>query len=178
MLTSQALPEIFTSDNIESLKLDPAITAVLVGFDVTFSYNKALLAASYLHRGARFFATNTDAFFPPAKNGGVLPGTGSILSLVQMASNRTPEALMGKPHDPMMEVLQKDYGVSADRSLMVGDRLDTDIQFGKNHGIASVVVFTGVTNEGDLNKELPAMMTPDFRLNSVRDLLTELQRSK
>ena len=146
---------------------------VLVGFDTNFNYAQLLLATSYICRGCRFFATNTDANFP-TQSDITLPGTGAIVRSVEVASGCAP-VVMGKPHAPMMEVLSADLGVEPSRSLMVGDRLDTDILFGRRHGMSTAAVLTGVTTSAQLRGDLQEELRPDFWMDSVQDLLTALQ---
>jgi 4-nitrophenyl phosphatase len=134
--------------------LDPAVTVVLVGLDVHINYLKLSLAFHYLSRpGVRFLATNIDATFPHSHK--LFPGASSIAApLVTMmrSLNRDVEPLaMGKPSQAMMDAVDRRYKLDRSRTCMVGDRLNTDIEFGIEGGLGGTLgVLTGVMQEDDL----------------------------
>jgi len=122
---------------------DPALRAVVVGLDPSMSYCKAAYATLLLlERNALFFATNRDATFPGARR--TLPGAGSCVAMVAAAAGREP-SVAGKPSRAMFTALAADHGAVPSRTLMVGDRLDTDIAFANASNMDSLLVFTGVT---------------------------------
>jgi len=129
------------------------VDAVVVGLDRSFTYARLCRAQKAIMRGARFIATNTDAFLPTLPE--PTPGAGSIVAAVQTAS-RTVPTIIGKPSPlmfaPVLALLQAAHpGVPvADlrrRCIMVGDRMETDIAFAARSHIASILVLSGVTSE-------------------------------
>lgn len=162
---------------VGSLKLDPEVKAVVVGFDEHFSYPKMLKAASYLgQQGCTFLATNTDERFPIADRGVVVPGTGSIVRAIETAAGQQAVCL-GKPNEYMCKLLVESSGLDPERTLMIGDRCNTDILLGTRCGFHTLLVLTGVTQMCHLRdwkaSALPEDkdLLPDFYLNKLGDLL-------
>lgn len=127
---------------------DPEVGAVIVGFDEHFSYPKMLKAGTYLNDPkVTFIATNTDAQFPaPAC---VVPGTGCIVSAIEVCAQRKP-IIMGKPETSIAEPLFTEHGIVAGRTLMIGDRGDTDILLGTRCKLQTLLVGTGIHNLKDV----------------------------
>ncbi|MGB8647893.1 MAG: HAD-IIA family hydrolase [Anaerolineae bacterium] len=126
---------------------EPALTnetvaAVVVGLDRGFTYDKLRRATTEIRGGARFIATNTDATLP--SENGVLPGAGSIIAAVQTATSIQP-TIIGKPHRPLFDAALEILGAPPERTAMLGDRLDTDIEGGQQLGLPTILVLTGVT---------------------------------
>lgn len=120
----------------------PEVDLVVCGIDFALTYDKLKAATLRLHGDADFYATNPDKTFPTPE--GIIPGAGSILAALEAAAGRTA-TVIGKPYAPMFEVALERMGVPASETLMVGDRLDTDIAGAELLGIATVLLFTGVT---------------------------------
>jgi 4-nitrophenyl phosphatase len=126
---------------------DDAVAAVVVGLDKRFTYERLNRAMQAIHNGARFIATNADATLPVED--GVLPGAGSIIAAVATASGKQP-TVIGKPETLMMTTAVAQLGTSASRTVMIGDRLDTDILAAARAGLTTALVLTGVTTRDDL----------------------------
>ena len=140
---------------------------VAVGLDRRFSFEKLLAAQQFILGGAKLLATNKDATYPGADNS-VFPGCGSLVASVEAASGK--EAfVVGKPGIYMLEKLLADTGYRPKDTLVVGDRYETDILFGKNAGVKTALVLTGITSRKDL-KSLPKKLHPDYVLQSVAGL--------
>lgn len=113
--------------------------AVVQGFNPGIGW-KDLAEASYVVAGgALWVATNTDMSIPQAR--GMAPGNGTLVAAVAAATRQTP-LVAGKPEAPLFHAAAK--RLSAERPLVVGDRLDTDILGGNKAGFATVAVLTGV----------------------------------
>ncbi|MEN6355841.1 MAG: HAD-IIA family hydrolase [Armatimonadota bacterium] len=123
---------------------DAPIDFVTVGLDREFNYRKLVRAQHAILDGAQFIATNEDATFP-IESGALLPGAGAIVASVRTATSVKP-FVVGKPETYAYNKVLELVGCPAERSVMVGDRLDTDIVGGNRAGARSVLVLTGVTS--------------------------------
>lgn len=122
---------------------DAHIDYVVVGLDREFNYYKLSRAQSAILSGAKFVATNTDPSFP-LESKTLAPGGGCMVAAVQTASGKKPHVI-GKPKTYSLDKILELTNTPAERAVMVGDRLDTDIEVGKRAGTRTVLVLTGVT---------------------------------
>lgn len=162
----------------ESIRTDPEVKCVVVGLDVNFTYEKMCRACIYLNRTTEteclLIGTNVDATFP-LPNGHLIPGGGSVVNAVAFASGRTP-IFMGKPNTAMFEFLHRKHNIHPERTLMVGDRLDTDIKFGAINNLKSLLVLTGVHDLKDVEKYRQSSdpedskCLPDYYIDSITSL--------
>lgn len=136
---------------------------VLTAFDRTFSYAKWNTAFQALRRGALFAATNPDTTCP-VSDGGLIPDCGGITAALEATSGRRVDVVFGKPSRIMAEAALERLGVGAGEALVVGDRLETDIQMGQAAGVRTVLVLSGVTGHGADSSAASAV------LPSVREL--------
>lgn len=128
--------------------LDPDVAAVCLGFDSSFTYAKLCIASLYIQRGAMFYCTNTDAY---NKVGGArMPRTGCWLDALQRAVGQDA-TVVGKPSGKFMDQVVDRYELDRSRTLMVGDRLDTDIAFGNRNGVQTCLVLSGVSTQADVD---------------------------
>ncbi|KAJ3129795.1 hypothetical protein HK100_008412 [Physocladia obscura] len=139
-------------NEMSTIKDDPGVGAVLFGFDLNINYKKLAKAFTYLYsnKDCHFLATNSDLTFPAG--GTVYPGTGALLAALSAPLERKP-LILGKPEATMMEVIVDKYHLNRERTCMVGDRLDTDILFGQQGGLKTLLVLTGVTPSVGLEKQ-------------------------
>ncbi|WFD06827.1 4-nitrophenylphosphatase [Malassezia vespertilionis] len=160
---------------------DDSVAAVLCGIDTQLSYVKMALAFRYITRadatepvksgmqggGCHFLCTNGDVTFP--SNDGFWPGAGACWAGLRDASKREP-VVVGKPHQPMIDTIfasHRDFDRA--RTIMVGDRLDTDIKFGANGGLDTLLVLTGVTTMSAVTaQDAPAV--PTYVVQSLGDM--------
>ncbi|KAI8584723.1 hypothetical protein K450DRAFT_217692 [Umbelopsis ramanniana AG] len=136
--------------SIDDITDDPEVGAVVMGLDVNISYYKYCKAFTFLHNHPErlFLLTNADSTFPT--HGTLFPGAGAIASPLITALERKPDAILGKPAQNMLEAILAEYSLDPTKSCMIGDRLDTDIDFGNRGGLTTLCVLTGVTREDKL----------------------------
>ncbi|HEV2127280.1 MAG TPA: HAD-IIA family hydrolase [Thermomicrobiales bacterium] len=144
------------------------IVAVVVGLDQQFTYDKLAAATTAIRGGARFFATNDDATLPVED--GILPGAGSIIAAIATASGRQP-TVVGKPQTLMMTDAVERLGSQAHCTVMIGDRLDTDILAAERAGLTTALVLTGVTTREEL---AAGESVPDYVFSDLPALTREL----
>ena len=129
---------------------DENVGAVVVGSDSKFTFAKLAYASLQIQRGAMFVATNPDA--GDLVGPGLYPGAGALVNAVATACGKQPEIYCGKPSSFMLELLKDHANIDLSRTLVIGDRLDTDIAFGKAGNAAlTALVLTGVTEIDDVN---------------------------
>jgi len=143
-----------------------AIDYVVLSMDRTLHYGKLNFAMNAVRNGARLCATNPDRTCP--FEGFELPDAGGIIAAVEAVTGAKVEFIAGKPSPLLIETALRRMGVDARETVMVGDRLDTDIVMGKNAGAATALVLTGVTNRQTL---AASDIRPDYVLESVADIL-------
>lgn len=163
-------PNIHYALNFDVKKV-PDVQAVVVGYDTHFNLNKISQAMQYLQdKSIPFIATNTDNSYPVG-NGVFTPGTGCVVKAIEHAVSREP-IVIGKPNPLMFDIVKDMYDLKPSRTLMVGDRLDTDIMFGKNCKLVTLCVLSGITSAKQI-EALPVNsdLRPDFLADSVQDLL-------
>lgn len=145
---------------------DPSQVDIVVGaMDRGFTYEKLAKAQAAIHRGAQFWATNTDPSLPVSD--GIQPGAGSIIAAIATAAGHGPDRIFGKPYTDMAEMALDLLGLSAHSCLVVGDRMETDILFAHNAGMASALVLTGAASREDLNR---FSFSPDYVIESIARL--------
>jgi phosphoglycolate/pyridoxal phosphate phosphatase family enzyme len=145
---------------------DARVRWVVIAFDRTFTYAKLDTALQAVKGGARLIATNSDRTCPV--EGGEIPDCAGMIAAVEAVTDRRVEAIVGKPSPIILEVALAALGVPAEESVMVGDRIETDIVLGKRSGLATILVLSGVTRADD--PRITAL-APDHVVRSVADLL-------
>ena len=118
---------------------------VVQGLCRTFSYSMLRAAHRAIQHGATYLATNRDKTFP-AENGLFDPGSGSITAAIETVSGVSP-IVVGKPQPALVHAACADLGCRPDQVLVVGDRMDTDIEAGRAAGAPTWLVLTGVAQE-------------------------------
>lgn len=156
--------------------IDPhRIDGVVVAFDRTLDYRKLNTAYQALQNGARFFATNADPACPVP--GGLIPDAGATLAYLQHLTGRAPELIAGKPSPLILQAalarLERFAGrrLSPGRCWVVGDRLQTDMQMGRQAGLRTALVLSGATRREHL---AGLDWQPDLVLDTVAGLLPAL----
>ena len=143
---------------------DTNVDAVVAGLDFNFTYVQARHATLLIrNEGAKFIGTNPDTTFPSPD--GLVPGAGSIIGMLQLTTDVEP-VIIGKPKRAMFEVALQRLGTTAEETLMLGDRLNTDIEGAYHVGLKTALVLTGVNKREDVEDiqpdyifdDLPAML--------------------
>jgi len=145
---------------------DERVRWVVIAFDRTFTYAKLNTALQAVRGGARLIATNPDRTCPV--EGGEIPDCAGMIAAVEAVTNTKVETIVGKPSPIMLEVALRALGCVAHESVIVGDRVETDIAMGKQLGLATILVLSGVTHSDDPRI---AALAPDHVLRSVRELI-------
>lgn len=141
------------------------VDAVVVAFDRTLTYRKLNTAYQALRRGARFFATNADKACPMP--GGAIPDAGGTIAALEHMTGRKVELLAGKPSSLIMQVALQRLDLPAERVMMIGDRLETDIFMGQQSGMQTAVTLTGVAKREDIAK---MTSPPDYIIENIGEL--------
>lgn len=137
---------------------------VVIGETTNYSYEALSKAVNLVYDGARFIATNPDNNGPSER--GIEPACGAMAALVEKATGVAPY-FIGKPNPLMMRMALRFLGAHSEETIMVGDRMDTDIISGVESGLETILVLTGLTSE-DQVKRFP--YCPTRILNSVADI--------
>ncbi|WP_137874632.1 HAD-IIA family hydrolase [Rhodococcus sp. Q] len=138
---------------------------VVLGETRTYSFEAITTAIRLVERGARFIATNPDATGP--SRDGSLPATGSVAALITRATGREPY-YVGKPNPLMMRSALRAIGSHSEHTLMIGDRMDTDVVSGLEAGLQTILVLTGISSRSTV-EAYP--YRPTLVLDSVADLV-------
>ncbi|MBW0506969.1 hypothetical protein O181_046684 [Austropuccinia psidii MF-1] len=155
--------------DFSSIKTDKEVGAVMCGFDMHINYKKLAKAHRYLHENedCHFILTNDDSTFPT--DGSIFPGSGAISAPLRYAMiGKKDPIVVGKPNKPMLDCILEKHHLEPSRSCMIGDRLDTDIAFGINGGLSTLLVLTGVVTRADLS-QLNAQILPEYVVSSLGD---------
>jgi NagD protein len=146
------------------------IDAVIVAMDRTLDYRKLNTAYQALRQGARYFATNGDNTCPMP--GGDVPDAGATIAAFMQITGRTPELIAGKPSPIILQVALERMGLPAERCMMSGDRLETDMRMGHAAGMATALVLTGVTPRALAEQTTPR---PNLILENIGELIGRLR---
>ena len=152
-------------------KLSENIDFVVVGFDTSFEYRKAMIACKYISNGIPFIATNKDIKCPIGDEE-FIPDCGSISKMIEAATDISPK-FIGKPSKETVDYLLDKANMPKDKISIVGDRLYTDIAMGFNNGLCSILVLSGETKIDDLKY---SKIVPDFIFDNVYKLYEKLNK--
>lgn len=122
---------------------------VVLGETQSYSFQRLARAITLVAAGARFIATNPDPVGPAES--GLIPATGAVAALIAQASGVKPY-FVGKPNPLMMRSALRQIGAHSETTVMIGDRMDTDIVAGTEAGMRTILVLTGVTRREEVNR--------------------------
>ncbi|TCO58130.1 HAD-IIA family hydrolase [Actinocrispum wychmicini] len=138
---------------------------VVLGETRTYSFTAITQAIRLVEEGAKFIATNPDATGPSRE--GSLPATGAVAALIERATGFQPY-FVGKPNPLMMRSALRALSAHSENTLMIGDRMDTDVKAGLEAGLRTILVLTGISTD-QTAEQFP--YRPTRILNSVADLI-------
>ncbi len=139
---------------------------VVVGDTHGYNFEKIELAVNLVIRGAKLIGTNPDVS-GPVENG-ITPSTKALIAPIEIASGRTAY-YVGKPNPLMMRIALKRLGVKREDTIVIGDRMDTDVLCGLESEIDTLLVLSGITDRNGID-QFP--YRPRYILNGVRDLVS------
>ena len=137
---------------------------VVLGETTAYSFERITRAIRFVSDGARFIATNPDVVGPG--EGGIVPATGAVAALISAATGIKPY-FIGKPNPLMMRTALHALDAHSEDSVMIGDRMDTDIIAGIESGLRTILVLTGVTTREQVER-FP--YRPTWVRNSIADV--------
>jgi 4-nitrophenyl phosphatase len=150
---------------ILSVENAPEAQVFVMGIDRTINFQKVAEATLLVRAGIPFYTTNTDRTFPTPR--GEIPGSGAWLSVITSATGVEP-IVAGKPFPYLMELSLERLGTTKEETLVVGDRLETDIAAGQNVGCPTALVLSGVSTRAEAEAWKPS---PDVIAESLADLV-------
>lgn len=163
LLGMEALREaVFADGFFEPADRNAQVVVSGAHFELRYEFLKT--ASLAIRNGATYVATNADKTFPSEE--GLIPGAGAIVAALTAATDVDP-IVIGKPSPEMVESCLRIMGTDASTSLMIGDRLDTDILAGQRAGIQSLLVLTGVSTREDVAR---TGIHPDFIVNRLASM--------
>ena len=151
-------------------RLEDETDLVVVGFDQTLTYETLTIACRLIDRGVPYIATHPDVRCP-IEGGEYIPDTGAFLACIKTATGKDPEYITGKPYGYMVDTVMERTGLKKEEIAMVGDRLMTDIRFGTDNGILSILVLTGEATLEDVEQ---GPVKPDIILPHAKEILKYL----
>lgn len=143
-----------------------SVGAVVQGYGPKVGVRDLTEAAYRIRAGAAWIATNDDATLPTER--GLAVGNGSLVAAVAHATGATPQ-VTGKPHAPAYDVARRRLDLPIEQTLMIGDRLDTDIAGARAVGMRSALVLTGVSTRAEADAA-PSGQRPDHVVDTIPDL--------
>ncbi len=143
---------------------NPDVAYVVAGLDRHFTYAKMATATLAIRAGARFIGTNPDKTFPSEV--GLMPGAGAVLAAIEAATDTAP-LIIGKPQPAIFELALEKLRAEPETTAVIGDRLDTDILGGRQLGMLTILVLSGVTEARQLAN---SSLAPDLIYDDIAAL--------
>ena len=151
---------------ILSVENAPMAEAVVMGFDRQINFQKMCEATLLVRRGIPFYVTNPDKTFPTPR--GEIPGAGAWYSIIVTATDVQP-IVAGKPFPFLMELSLEKLGTQKDETLVIGDRLETDIAAGQGVGCPTALVLSGISTKEQADHWVPKIDIIAENLKSLVD---------
>lgn len=144
---------------------------VVLGFDMTLTYEKLTVACDLIRDGVPFIATHPDLNCPTET--GYIPDCGAMAALITASTGVKPK-IIGKPNREIIDAMFRKKPIDREQVAMVGDRLYTDIVMGHNAGVTAVLVLSGEAKEGDIDA---APAKPDYVFSGLGALRQALEQA-
>lgn len=148
------------------------VDVVVSGADFELRYESLKIACLCIRGGADYVATNADSTFPSEE--GLIPGAGAIVAALVASGGKDP-VVVGKPSPVMVETCIARLGTTPERTVMLGDRLDTDILAGQRAGARTILVTTGISSIEDVAN---TGIEPDVIVPTLSPLTQALQKRR
>jgi len=145
---------------------------VVIGESRTYTFDSIEKAVNLVVNGAKLIGTNPDLTGPV--EGGITPATKALIAPVELATGKNAY-FIGKPNPLMMRIALRKLGCSREETVIIGDRMDTDIVAGIESEIDTVLVLSGITSKNTV-RDFP--YSPKFILSGVIDLITQVTNNK
>lgn len=142
---------------------------VVVGLDRNLTYEKIWGGLSAVLSSAEFVATNPDPTYPTES--GLAPGAGASIGALSASAEKEPSKIIGKPSPYMIDATLEILDISPDRTAVIGDRIDIDIQAGKKADLTTILVLTGVDSKEDVDAANKTKRAPDYVIESLSQLI-------
>jgi len=153
------------------------VGAVVVGYEKHFNYLKLMKAANYLQEeDCLFMATNEDETCPGPNKRTIIPDAGPLVAAVKNASGREP-LVVGKPDTPAFDYICRRWQIDPARTIMIGDRTNTDVKFGRDHGLKTMLVLSGCHQVDDIVENRVnnrTDMVPDWYAKNLGSLVPKI----
>jgi 4-nitrophenyl phosphatase len=143
---------------------------VVAGLDRQVTYAKVAQATRLIRNGAKFIGTNPDKTWPSET--GVTPGAGAVLAFIEAAADVKP-FIVAKPEPVMFQQALARLGTRPEETVMIGDRLETDIEGGLRAGLKTILVLSGISTEADVEQ---TGIRPDWTFRDIGELAQVWQR--
>ncbi len=166
---------VLSEDEAEAMLAKPgkaALPVVLLGYDTELAYQKLTICVRLLNLGADYIATHPDLVRPMAW--GNAPDIGLVIHSLTVCTCREP-VVIGKPQPQMIYTALKKYGAKPEETVLIGDRLYTDIACGSNAGIDTILVLSG---EGTIEDITRYGVQPTYIYKDIAAVLSDLKGGK
>ncbi|MHA1793383.1 MAG: HAD hydrolase-like protein, partial [Promethearchaeota archaeon] len=140
--------------------------AILLTYDIELTYEKLEKLTYLVRKGIPYYATHPDIVCPTDR--GSLPDIGTFIEVIRLTTGIVPNRIFGKPNKDFINPILKKHGLSYSDTVIIGDRLYTDIKLAENSDITSILVLSGETTRKAHEK---ASVKADIVVNSVAELI-------
>lgn len=167
LLSTPSVREMFRRSGVNLDDNSPEL--LVLAYDTTINYERIRKAALFIRQGIPFIATHPDVNCPTED--GPVPDVGSFLSLFEASTGRRPDNIIGKPDPTILKMVMDDFGYGPEETVMIGDRIYTDIECGLRAGVDTYLVLSGETT---------ADMVPDSHsyevVNNIGSIIEIIER--
>jgi HAD superfamily hydrolase (TIGR01450 family) len=168
-----AIGEQGLSDELENEHITTSETAnnVIVGYDRNFTFWKMAKAAELIREGAGFWSTGSANVFHTENRD--LPGEKSLTESIRIAARSQGVKQLGKPSEHMIETVRDQFPIVPEKTIMIGDSLDTDVLMGNKMGIRTGLVLGGQAEREDL-QDVSGLQVPDYVFEKFERILLKV----